>query len=98
MAGSHTCPFFTVQVPRTVPCPAPMEIVLVWMQARNLIGEVSDEKLNLRYKACYARICDSKRKFLEAATHYYELSTYSTIQYAAATFDSAARPTCCNSH
>lgn len=50
------------------------------VKARNLIGEASDDKLNLRYKACYARICDSKRKFLEAATHYYDLSTYSTIQ------------------
>lgn len=54
------------------------------LQARNLIGEASDDKLNLRYKACYARICDSKRKFLEAATHYYDLSTYSTIQCATA--------------
>eukprot|EP00892_Ulva_mutabilis_P001786 jgi/Ulvmu1/11608/UM008_0009.1 len=54
------------------------------VKARNLIGEVADERLNLKYKACYARICDSKRKFLEAATHYYDLSTYSTIQCASA--------------
>jgi COP9 signalosome complex subunit 4 len=44
------------------------------VQAHNLIGEIEDEQLSLQYKACYARICDSKRKFLEAATHYYDLS------------------------
>lgn len=44
------------------------------MQAHNLIGEIEDPQLTLQYKACYARICDSKRKFLEAATHYYDLS------------------------
>jgi hypothetical protein len=44
------------------------------VQAHNLIGEIEDDKLTLQYKACYARICDSKRKFLEAATHYYDLS------------------------
>lgn len=61
---------------------AALSIEKWWLQARNLIGEVSDDNLNLRYKACYARICDSKRKFLEAATQYYDLSTYSTVQYA----------------
>jgi hypothetical protein len=53
------------------------------MQARNLIGEVEDVELGLQYKACYARICDGKRKFLEAATHYYDLSQVSgTVQCA----------------
>lgn len=28
----------------------------------------------MQYKTCYARILDSKRRFLEAATRYYELS------------------------
>jgi hypothetical protein len=31
-------------------------------------------ELELQYKSCYARILDSKRRFLEAATRYYELS------------------------
>lgn len=44
------------------------------LQAHNLIGEIEDPQLTLQYKACYARICDCKRKFLEAATHYYDLS------------------------
>jgi hypothetical protein len=33
-----------------------------------------NEELELQYKTCYARILDSKRRFLEAATRYYELS------------------------
>ena len=32
------------------------------------------EELELQYKTCYARILDSKRRFLEAAARYYELS------------------------
>lgn len=35
-------------------------------------------ELELKYKSCYARILDSKRRFLEAATRYYELSQAST--------------------
>ena len=31
-------------------------------------------ELELKYKGCYARILDSKRRFLEAATRYYDLS------------------------
>ena len=34
----------------------------------------SDDKLLLRFKTVYARILDSERKFIEAATRYYELS------------------------
>ena len=30
--------------------------------------------LELQYKTCYARVLDSKRRFLQAATQYYELS------------------------
>jgi COP9 signalosome complex subunit 4 len=33
-----------------------------------------NEELELQYKTCSARILDSKRRFLEAATRYYELS------------------------
>jgi hypothetical protein len=33
-----------------------------------------NEELELQYKTCYARILDSKRRFLEAATRYHELS------------------------
>lgn len=35
---------------------------------------LQSEELELQYKSCYARILDSKRRFLEAATRYYELS------------------------
>ena len=31
-------------------------------------------ELELQYKTSYARILDAKRRFLEAATRYYELS------------------------
>ncbi len=39
------------------------------MQVRLQIPE-----LELKYKSCYARILDAKRRFLEAATRYYDLS------------------------
>lgn len=35
---------------------------------------LQNEALELQYKTCYARILDAKRRFLEAATRYYELS------------------------
>ena len=38
---------------------------------------MQNEELELKYKGCYARILDSKRRFLEAATRYYELSQIS---------------------
>ena len=53
-------------------------------QASALIAQVEDLGLEMRYKACYARICDSKRRFLEAATRYYELSQVTSIQCAPA--------------
>ena len=31
-------------------------------------------ELELKYKSCYARILDAKRRFLEAAQRYYDLS------------------------
>lgn len=43
-------------------------------RAAPLAGSVRDAGLELQYKTCYARILDSKRKFLEASTRYYELS------------------------
>ena len=35
---------------------------------------VQNPELELQYKSSYARVLDSKRRFLEAATRYYELS------------------------
>jgi COP9 signalosome complex subunit 4 len=43
-------------------------------KASSLLTSVKNEELELQYKTCYARILDSKRRFLEAATRYYELS------------------------
>merc|ERR1719453_1024460 len=43
-------------------------------RAAMVIHEVNDVPLNLRYKVCHARILDSKRKFLEAASKYCDLS------------------------
>lgn len=43
-------------------------------RAAMVIHDVTDVPLNLRYKVCHARILDSKRKFLEAASKYTELS------------------------
>ena len=41
-------------------------------------GAAQDSELELKYKSCYARILDAKRRFLEAATRYYDLSQIST--------------------
>lgn len=46
-------------------------------KASSLMGAAKDEVLELQYKTCYARIMDSKRRFLEAASRYYELSSLS---------------------
>lgn len=43
-------------------------------RAAMVIHEVQEVPLQLRYKVCHARILDSKRKFLEAAGKYLELS------------------------
>ncbi|KAK9815676.1 hypothetical protein WJX72_007876 [[Myrmecia] bisecta] len=43
-------------------------------KAASLIAACKNEELELQYKTCYARILDSKRRFLQAATSYYELS------------------------
>ena len=42
------------------------------------MGQIEDADLLVRYQACYARIADSKRRFLGAAMKYYELSQDST--------------------
>jgi len=43
-------------------------------RASELIHQVKDETLKLRYKVCFARIMDYKRQFMKAALRYYELS------------------------
>jgi COP9 signalosome complex subunit 4 len=43
-------------------------------RAASLIMDVKDPMINLRFKACFGRILDHKRKFIEAAIKYYELS------------------------
>jgi len=43
-------------------------------RASELIHQVKDEVLKLRYKVCFARIMDYKRHFMKAALRYYELS------------------------
>ena len=48
------------------------------LAARDTDGEANTDPrhkaLELQYKVCYARVLDSKRRFLEAAMRYYELS------------------------
>lgn len=51
-------------------------------KAHFLVAGCEDKALELQYKVCYARILDSKRKFLEAATRYYELSQLETLEVA----------------
>ncbi|KAG2398252.1 COP9 signalosome complex subunit 4 [Vigna angularis] len=43
-------------------------------KASFLVSSSQHEVLNLKYKVCYARILDLKRKFLEAALRYYDIS------------------------
>jgi len=43
-------------------------------RAAALVHGCKDPVLQLRYKVCFARILDYKRKFIEAAGRYYELS------------------------
>ncbi|PRQ53449.1 putative proteasome component (PCI) domain, ubiquitin-conjugating enzyme/RWD [Rosa chinensis] len=43
-------------------------------KASFLVSSSQHEVLNLQYKVCYARILDLKRKFLEAALCYYDIS------------------------
>jgi len=43
-------------------------------RAAFLLSTCKDEALSFEYKRCYARILDAKRKFIEAALRYYEIS------------------------
>eukprot|EP00252_Welwitschia_mirabilis_P006340 TRINITY_DN17193_c0_g2_i1.p1 TRINITY_DN17193_c0_g2~~TRINITY_DN17193_c0_g2_i1.p1 ORF type:complete len:402 (+),score=73.31 TRINITY_DN17193_c0_g2_i1:71-1276(+) len=43
-------------------------------RASFLVNNSQDKSLILEYKVCYARILDMKRRFLEAAVRYYEIS------------------------
>ncbi|KAG2499790.1 hypothetical protein HYH03_002087 [Edaphochlamys debaryana] len=52
----------------------PVNAEMYIKKAAALISSCKDEALELQYKTCYARILDSKRRFLEAAMRYYELS------------------------
>ena len=45
-----------------------------FVKANTLINSVEDKDLTIKYQACYARIADSKRRFLDAAMKYYDLS------------------------
>ncbi|XP_025083416.1 COP9 signalosome complex subunit 4-like [Pomacea canaliculata] len=47
-------------------------------RASLLQAETKNEELQIHYKACYARVLDFRRKFIEAAQRYNELS-YKTI-------------------
>lgn len=47
-------------------------------RASILQADTKDEKLQILYKVCYARVLDYRRKFIEAAQRYNELS-YRTI-------------------
>ncbi|KAJ3703412.1 hypothetical protein LUZ61_007117 [Rhynchospora tenuis] len=50
-------------------------------KASFLVTTSQHEVLNLQYKVCYARILDLKRKFLEAALRYYDISQIEKRQY-----------------
>lgn len=43
-------------------------------RASILIPDCKEPNLHMRYKVCFARIMDYKRRFLEASSRYYELS------------------------
>ncbi|KAK9810912.1 hypothetical protein WJX73_007661 [Symbiochloris irregularis] len=47
-------------------------------KASSLVASNKNLALELQYKTSYARILDAKRRFLDAATRYYELSQSST--------------------
>lgn len=44
-------------------------------KASPFINSVSDITIILRYRATFAKVLDSNRKFIEAAVRYHELST-----------------------
>ena len=61
--------------------PTPAAPIQVHLQANALINNVEDKDLTIKYQACYARIADSKRRFLDAAMKYYDLSQASAASY-----------------
>lgn len=61
----------------------PLTWLGIWLQ---------DDGLELQYRSCYVRILDSKRKFVEAAQRYYELSQMQNKQVQSG--QDTARITC----
>ncbi|KAH9692891.1 COP9 signalosome complex subunit 4 [Citrus sinensis] len=59
-------------------------------KASFLVSSSQQEVLNLQYKVCYARILDLKRKFLEAALRYYDISQIQKRQIGDETIDEEA--------
>ncbi|KAJ9129165.1 hypothetical protein P3X46_034049, partial [Hevea brasiliensis] len=59
-------------------------------KASFLVSNSQHEVLNLQYKVCYARILDLKRKFLEAALRYYDISQIEKRQIGDETIDEEA--------
>ncbi|GAB4834055.1 COP9/signalosome complex subunit Csn4 [Ancistrocladus abbreviatus] len=59
-------------------------------KASFLVSNSQHEVLNLQYKVCYARILDLKRKFLEAALRYYDISQIEKRQIGDEEIDEAA--------
>uniref|UniRef100_A0A7N0UMN8 COP9 signalosome complex subunit 4 n=1 Tax=Kalanchoe fedtschenkoi TaxID=63787 RepID=A0A7N0UMN8_KALFE len=59
-------------------------------KASFLVSNSRHEVLNLQYKVCYARILDLKRKFLEAALRYYDISQIEKRQIGDETIDEEA--------
>ncbi|GAX73595.1 hypothetical protein CEUSTIGMA_g1046.t1 [Chlamydomonas eustigma] len=65
----------------------PVNAEMYIKKAASLIGTCKAADLELQYKVCYARILDSKRRFLEAALRYYELSLLSSQKAEGLTVD-----------
>ncbi|OAY50771.1 COP9 signalosome complex subunit 4 [Manihot esculenta] len=59
-------------------------------KASFLVSNSQHEVLNLQYKICYARVLDIKRKFLEAALRYYDISQIEKRQIGDETIDEEA--------
>ncbi|OMO87617.1 hypothetical protein CCACVL1_08883 [Corchorus capsularis] len=59
-------------------------------KASFLVSNSQHEVLILQYKVCYARILDLKRKFLEAALRYYDISQIEKRQIGDETIDEDA--------
>lgn len=57
----------------------PVQAEIFINRASLLQNEIRDEALQITYRACYARILDYKRKFVEAAQKYNELSLKSLV-------------------